>query len=507
MKEYLKYIKIFFWITIPITVGIFGASMIWQGGHLAYRYAKDYVLAPNVSVASEHIDTNVPTEFESAPAPEPFTVTLGNISDKEFTPPAIGKMIRANLKTMELYMYEDGVLKDTLPIVGKGKTGSYWETPGGEYKVNFKEDNHFSSTGKVWMPYSLQFFGNYFIHGWPYYPNGKETPAGFSGGCIRLKTEDAKKVFDWADNKTLISIYSDSKKIPKELGNDSLYFSKNPDAKLNVSAKAYLVGDIDTGEIILEKNKDSVYPIASVSKLTTALTALDVVNQQNMASVSKKALDTYGNNGHFHVGEKIKVSDLVYPLLLESSNDAAEILAEQIGRDFFLRNMNQKAKAIGLTNTFFDDPSGLSPKNVSTPIDLFRLARYINIYKSFVYSVTKLPAVARPGHEWHNISQFYKNPQYIGGKSGFTDQAGETQVALFSIPVSEFDTRTLAVIVLESQDRLKDIQSILSYLKQNIYFSQNPLKTEDLINVPSTGTEDAAALNVPQQTAIVSQAQ
>ncbi|MEK7071311.1 MAG: serine hydrolase, partial [Patescibacteria group bacterium] len=118
------------------------------------------------------------------------------------------------------------------------------------------------------------------------------------------------------------------------------YFNKNPNLKPKVSAEAYLVGDLDTGEVILQKNEREKLPIASVSKLVTALVATELSNEGDVAQISKSALATYGKNGNFSLGEKIRVKELLYPLLLESSNDAAEALAEFWGYDTFIKKMN-----------------------------------------------------------------------------------------------------------------------------------------------------------------------
>jgi len=113
-----------------------------------------------------------------------------------------------------------------------------------------------------------------------------------------------------------------------------------------VSAKAYLVGDLNTGEVILSKNQDKKFPIASVSKLMTALVTHLIAPKEDLAVVSKTALSTKGTNGELLLGEKIKTSDLLYPLLLESSNDAAEVLAQNhpAGRAVFVGLMNKKVK-------------------------------------------------------------------------------------------------------------------------------------------------------------------
>ena len=147
------------------------------------------------------------------------------------------------------------------------------------------------------------------------------------------------------------------------------YFNKDFELALKVSADAYLVGDLNTGEVILSKNSNKEYPIASISKLMTALVATEIPNANETASVSKTALATYGTNGNFRTGEKIKTGELLYPLLLESSNDAAEILAEHFGRENFIKKMNQEAQRLSMSKTTYEDPSGLFTNNISTPVE------------------------------------------------------------------------------------------------------------------------------------------
>src|SRR3989339_1017591 len=104
--------------------------------------------------------------------------------------------IEANLTAMQMLVYEDGQLLFTVPIKSKGKEGSWWETPSGLYRAEAKEKTHFSSFGHVYMPWSIPFQGNFFIHGWPYYPDGTPVKEGYSGGCIRLEDVYAKQVYE-----------------------------------------------------------------------------------------------------------------------------------------------------------------------------------------------------------------------------------------------------------------------------------------------------------------------
>ena len=274
------------------------------------------------------------------------------------------------------------------------------------------------------------------------------------------KTSQTNNTNAIPDKKEIIN--NDSKKL--------FYFIKDPAKIPNVKAEAYLAGDLDTGEIILGKNKDQRFPIASISKLMTAVISEDVYDKDKTAYISKKVLATYGKNGNLHLNEKIKIGDLIYPLLLESSNDAAEAIAEQSGRDIFIEKMNEKSKDLGLMSTFFSDPTGLSENNQSTALDLLKFAKYLKSNSPDILHITTKKSFSNKIHTWFNNSQFLNFQEYMGGKRGFIDESKQTALSVFSIPVSESGARNIGIIVLRSPDRYKDISNILSYLKKNVYY-------------------------------------
>ncbi len=250
------------------------------------------------------------------------------------------------------------------------------------------------------------------------------------------------------------------------------YFYTNTDlvGAPKVSAKSYLVGDINTGEVILSKDQENILPLASVSKLMTAVVASEIAKPDEVAFVSKRALLTYGQNGELRLKENIKITDLLYPLLLESSNDAAEVIAEHFGRDSFIRKMNVKAESLGMEGTYYEDPSGLSPNNKSTASDVFKLTGHIAKEHPDILKITIKRSFSNKKHNWSNISQFLGKDGYIGGKSGYTDAARQTVVSLFSLPLAEKSDRPVAITLLSSKDRKKDVESIVNYLKKNVYY-------------------------------------
>lgn len=248
------------------------------------------------------------------------------------------------------------------------------------------------------------------------------------------------------------------------------FYINNTDKEPKVGALAYLVGDLNTGEVILAKNHDKKFPIASVSKLMTALVTKEIGNEDDVAKVSKRALATAGSNGNLRVGEKIKTLDLLYPLLLESSNDAAEVIAEHFERETFIKKMNQQALILQMSETSYADPSGLSEKNQSTVSDIFKLVGYLNQQKRDLLDITTKRSYSNKKHSWSNISQFIKKDGYFGGKSGYTDPAKQTVVSLFNLPLGQTGSRPIAISLLQSNDRQKDVDTILKYLKKNVYY-------------------------------------
>ena len=239
----------------------------------------------------------------------------------------------------------------------------------------------------------------------------------------------------------------------------------------NLNSRAYILADLDTGEVILEKNSDTVYPIASVSKLMTALIATEKMNLQDVAIISRDATNAYGAQGSLVLGEKIRLSDLFFPLIMESSNDAAEVFADHYGHQDFMDEMNKKAKSLEMNDTYYNDPSGLDPKNSSTPKDLLKLVRYIWKKDPSIFDTTRVKQFSIKGHTWFN-----RNPQlplsgYIGGKNGYIDQALQTTASIFEIPTLKGGMRKVVIVILKSNDKNGDVVKLINFMKRSVVYT------------------------------------
>lgn len=263
---------------------------------------------------------------------------------------------------------------------------------------------------------------------------------------------------------------SNKDKIPVSGTPDGSYYFLNANYVIpRTNGNAYVVADVVTGEVIIEKNPEAVYPIASISKLITALVSKEYLDQHSYVTISRSSIDTYGSSGGLYAGEKILVNDLFYPLLIESSNDAAEVLAQAKERDTFMKKMNEKAKDLGMLKTSFFEPSGLSEKNVSTARDLLKLAMYIEKEKPELWDITRIRQYAILKHYWANGNRLMQRSNFIGGKNGFTYEAHNTTISVFDVTL-EGGKRKIAVSLLQSDDRDGDVDKLLKFVSRWVGF-------------------------------------
>ena len=361
--------------------------------------------------------------------------------------PRVGKLIAVDLRAMVLTLYEDGAAIRKYPILAKGENGSPQETPAGFYTVLAKESDHLNTREHIDLPWSVQFYGNHFIHGWPYAANGSLVDASSAGGGIRLHTEDAALVYAFADPGTGIFLYSPRTPLA------SLTLDAIP-APL-VSAESYLVADIDTGDVFLEKDAGDLFPLASVTKLVTALVANQTIPFDTKITVPRNPILATNKEESFFAG------DLLYPLLMQSDNIVAERLAQAYGTERFVDWMNAAAKALDMQSTRFAEATGTTTLNVSTANDLFHLAAYLADGKSLILEVARTPA---------------KDLIAASGKVYPVSAASATRNTMLSVSLLPLNNteRRVAIIVLGSKDAAADTAMLSDW------FAQSALQGADL---------------------------
>lgn len=382
--------------------------------------------------------------------------------------PSIGKTIVIDTRENQVHLFEKGELFSSFALDSKPADDSAWEISSGQFSVVKKEEKHLSPISKLYFPYAIQFADNALLHGVPT-DNSDHSLVKTKQGGFRLSNERAAKVFAWADLDTKVFVYGVGDKIKDE---DYFSYKIKKSGKLDLSAEAYLVADLENKEVILSQNKDEAVPIASITKLMTALVSLELIKPQDEVVVSSLALATYGNSAEFKVGDKLTAQTMLYPLLLESSNDAAEALAESVGREKFLARMNQKATELGMESTYFEDPSGLSPNNVSSAEDLLKLIDYTHKNHSFLLEITKLKEYKFGRFSWFNRNSLVNMKYYAGGKNGYTDEANRTLVSLFDLPLSELKNRPIVLVLLGSENRQADTKNLINYLASSVIYDR-----------------------------------
>lgn len=366
--------------------------------------------------------------------------------------------VLANLSLMQLEVYENGVPTLTLPIQAKGREGSWWETPAGVYSIKSKERNHLSSIGNVYMPWSMQFQGNFFIHGLPYYPNGDMVSTSYSGGCIRLNTDDAKKVYDLVKQGVPVVVYENT--APTTEVNSTYVFGPG-----SISAKRFLAADLTNGFTFASQGAENEINASAALNLLTAIVSAEYMDiERNITADESDQVTT--SKPRLQAGKKYAVYDYLYILLQESSQEAAHILARALGLSRTVELITQKAKAIGMEKSVFTSVSVSSPTNTTTLSDTYQLLRYMYFNRKFLLTISANTAETRiygaPAFsDIKNSNLFEGESQFIGG---FVSSTGTTGLFVFEIPFGEV-VRPVAIVVDGSQDVRADVESIKTFVQ------------------------------------------
>lgn len=212
-----------------------------------------------------------------------------------------------------------------------------------------------------------------------------------------------------------------------------------PGNVLAYSARNMIAMDMDTKRVLYESNVNDPHLIASITKIMTAVVALELADIESEVTITDVVLKSFGSGIYVEIGEKIKLKDLLYGLMLRSGNDAALAIAEYVGRDVdtFVEYMNTKAKEIGMKNTKFINPHGLENNkgegNISTAYDMALLSSYAmqnEQYREIVGTKHYVAKSDKKTYSWTNKNKLLTSYEYTtGGKTGFTEKARRTLVS------------------------------------------------------------------------------
>lgn len=272
------------------------------------------------------------------------------------------------------------------------------------------------------------------------------------------------------------------------------------------SAASVILMDQESKRILYGNNIHDIRSVASISKIMTAILAIESNDLEKTITVGNEIDKAYGSNVYLKKTEKIKLIDLIYGLMLRSGNDASLVIAKNVSADF-IKLMNDKAKEIGMKNTTFNNPNGLdTPKsNYSTAYDMALLMSYAMKNKTFEQIVSTKKHRVKTNlnyYEWTNKNKLLFTYKYItGGKTGFTDVAKRTLVT-----TARKNNLNLVVVTLNDGNDFLDHKNLYEeafkeYKKYRIlkkgsiniiednYFEKNTLYLKQNIYYPLTKSE------------------
>lgn len=237
----------------------------------------------------------------------------------------------------------------------------------------------------------------------------------------------------------------------------------------DINCSSYVVMNAKTKEVLAGKNINLKRSVASISKIMTAILALESGEIFDMVTIEDKDTKMEGSSIYLKLGDKISILDLTYGLLLRSGNDAASAISRHIEKnDNFALKMNEKAQELNLSDSTFNNPSGLDiddEGNISTSFDIASLYSYClenNLFKAIVstknYSINNV--------SWRNKNKLLHRYQYCtGGKTGYTYKAKRTLVT--SAKKEDFE---LVIVTLNCGNDFSIHESLYEYFFNNYYY-------------------------------------
>ncbi|WP_046173755.1 D-alanyl-D-alanine carboxypeptidase family protein [Domibacillus indicus] len=235
-------------------------------------------------------------------------------------------------------------------------------------------------------------------------------------------------------------------------------------AEPSLSAQQAVLMEMESGRVLAQKDAHARRPIASITKIMTALLAVESGRLNETAAVSDRARQIEGSSLYLEKGDKLTLEELVYGLMLRSGNDAAIAISEQVAgsTEKFAVLMNERAKKLGMRNTSFMNPHGLDdPAHYSSAYDMALLTSEAMKNKTFrkIVSTSVYKTKSKPVRVWENKHRLVRNGGIItGGKTGFTKKSGRTLVT-----TAEENGMEVVAVTLNAPDDWLDHTSLFSY--------------------------------------------
>ncbi len=299
---------------------------------------------------------------------------------------------------------------------------------------------------------------------------------------VNLLEKNLNDFFFWQEISKNPQIFTAQINLEERLKNLKPIRDKNvPDLEIEAkSALSVFINNEDSERIFFEKNINQKLPIASLTKLMTAYVVLENYDLSKEIKISKEAVLQEEDLGKLEVGKISTVEYLLYPLLMESSNDAAFALSDdynEMNLEKFIALMNFTAQKLNLIDTFFINPSGLDPEenepqariNYSTANDLAGFTKEL-LKKPLIWEILSTQVYNLYGPELKNTNELLFDgstnwrTKIIGGKTGYTDKAGGCILLVLEAPENKGHLINVILGANGTSDRFGEMKKMIDWL-------------------------------------------
>lgn len=273
---------------------------------------------------------------------------------------------------------------------------------------------------------------------------------------------------------------------------------------VELNSRGYVLINNSLGIELVEKNADVRVPVASLTKMMTALVALEKMELNRVITITAEmlaGLEGFAKVG-LRLGQVVAMEDLLYATMLPSAGDAAQALAISAGGNLsgFVDLMNQKAKEIGLENTHFNNAVGMDEDNYSTPRDMAKLVKvamrnpeFVKVFESFTKELPTLKMTVK--------KTFDKIPGVRGGKTGFTNDAGRCLATVAEVEGTEY---ILVTVGAELGQNVEDARRVYQVVKDEYEPVRLVTEGEKIVRIATKGSPVEAVEFLADKTEVVS---
>ncbi len=225
----------------------------------------------------------------------------------------------------------------------------------------------------------------------------------------------------------------------------------------NLTTQVWGIFNPKSGDIIVGEHVQDVHPIASVVKLFTAYVVMESTHKHDPFTITYADVKTEGRSGSLSAGADTTPYKLLFPLLLESSNDAAVAIERSLMAEY-RETISAHHKVLGISQTHIEDSSGLNSKTEANVAELAIFFTDLKKRYPHILDITQLQTYVTDEEDYVNNNPGRTFESFTGGKHGYTDEANHTFVGTFKTKKGE-----IGIVLLESEDLERDIQSLVTY--------------------------------------------